>query len=217
MTLVEICPKIRRMCYRVVMPCPKTPFPRANIPDAFHKWVQAARKERGWSQERLAGKAGMARKTIVRLERGATDPSSRLVNALLRDEVLGRQLKHIPGWEADDPDEWKRGPRARAARLCTGQTLAQIVSKAGGSIASLSAFERGLLAPAAYAGHPEHDNGDNVTEGYARALCFESAGEMSAYLSADDPRPWLVEIARRCDRPLPAAALLPTRRIRFVD
>jgi transcriptional regulator with XRE-family HTH domain len=199
------------------MPCPKTPFPRANIPERFRVWVQAARKERGWSQDRLAAKVGVSRKTIGRLERGLTDPSSRLVNALLRDEVLGKKLKPIPGWEVDDPDEWKPGPRARAVRLCTDQTLAQIVSKAGGSVASLSAFERGLLAPVAYVGEPEHDNGDDVTEGYARALCFESADKMREYLSADDPRPWLVEIARRCGRPLPPAALLPTRRIRFAD
>lgn len=199
------------------MPCPKTLFPRANVPRDFGAAVREARKGRGWSKTTLARKVGVAPKTILRLERSETVPGFSLVSALLRDDVLGPSLPSIKGWEYDQPDVWKRGPRARAARRAAGLKLREVVAKAGGSIASLSAFECGLLAPTAYAGDPERDNGDDVSETYAEALRFTDAAEMRAYLRSDDPLPWLAEIARRFGRKLPPAALLPTRRLRSAD
>ena len=91
------------------------------------------------------------------------------------------------------------------------------MAKAGGSIASLSAFERGLLAPVAYAGDAYDDDCDTVSERYACALGFSGADDMKAYLKANDPRPWLAEIAADHARALPAAALMPTRHVPLYD
>ncbi len=200
------------------MPCPKTPFPREALPAKFGEFVMAAREKRKWSRSRLAAKAGVNRKTIARLESKKTTASLQLVRALMRDEVLGPDLPSIKGWELDEPDRWQRGPRARAARLASDQTLAEVVSKAGGSIASLSSFERGLLAPFAFVGRRfEDDDGGGVSEPYAKALGFDDAADMAAYLKADDPLTWLGRIARKYRSPLPAAALLPVPRIPVFD
>lgn len=199
------------------MPCPKTPFPRANVPDDFGTKVRDAREGRGWSKSGLAKRVGVTPKTILRLERSQTVPGLNLVSALLRKDVLGQSLPYIKGWEFDEPDAWKRGLRARAARHASDQNLIDVVAKAGGSIASLSSFERGLLIPKAYGGDPEDDDGNTASEAYAQALGFTGVAEMRAYLEADDPLPWLNEIARRHGRKLPPAALLPTRLVRVID
>lgn len=200
------------------MPCPKTPFPRHALPKKFGDNVEKAREKQGWSKSRLAQKAGVDRKTIARLESGKTTPSLQLVRALMRDEVLGHDLSLIKGWELDDPDSWKRGALVRSARLASGQKLIAIVKLAGGSVASLSAFERDLLAPFAFVGcKPQDDDGSGVSEAYACALGFFDAADMRAYLRSDDPMPWLDAIAKAHGRPLPTAALLPTRRVRDDD
>lgn len=205
------------MCYFGIMPCIKTPYPLSNVPRDFGLKVRKARLERHWSQAVLAKRVGVSRKTIVRLERGLRPPSFKLATALLRQEVLGQTLPTIPGWEIDDPDAWPRGLRARAARHASGQKLREIVAEAGGSVASLSSFERCLLAPEAYGGDPEVDDANSATDAYAQALGFTDAVEMECYLKADDPLPFLTEIARRHGRKLPPAALLPTRRLRLFD
>ncbi|CAM3288857.1 hypothetical protein SPAN111604_14830 [Sphingomonas antarctica] len=212
------------------MPCPKTPFPRAAVPPDFGGTVRELRQAKFWSRAQLAKKVGVARKTIDRLENGLTTPSMRLVAALLRNEVLGKGngtqsgLPPVPGWELDEPDAWKRCARSRAARLASHQTLAEVAAKVkasakeGGSISSLSAFERGMLTPFAFVGRLfKDDGGDSVSEAYAQALGFTDAVEMRDYLESDDPLPWLAQIARRCKRKLPPAALLPTRRVPVLD
>lgn len=199
------------------MPCPKTLFPRANVPHDFGDKVRKAREGRGWSKSSLARRVGVSPKTILRLERGQTVPGLTLVSALIRNDVLGSSLPSIKGWEYDEPDAWKRGLRARAARRASGQTLREVVAQAGGSIASLSSFERGLIVPGDYCGDREDDDGYAVSEAYAKALGFTEAAEMQAYLKSDDPVPQLREIARGHRRRLPPAALLPTRRQRWVD
>ena len=195
------------------MPCPKTPFPRAALPSDFGTTVMMARKAKGWSQRRLATKVGVWRETIARLEAGTTVPSLQLVQALLRDEVLGGNPSLVVAWELDEPDCWKRGQLARAARVASGRTLKEVVAEAGGSIASLSAFERGLLAPVAFAG----DHREDSIKRYALALGFANAADMKAYLKEADPRPWLAKIAARCGRALPPAALMPTRCVPVAD
>ena len=199
------------------MPCPKTLFPRVSVPKNFGDLVNTGRTNKKWSRVQLADMVGVAHKTIARLERRETVPSLQLVRALLRNEVLGRELPLVRGWELDDPDAANRGFRVRAARLASDQTLAEVVAAAGGSIASLSAFERQLLAPIAYAGDPDRDDGHSVTEAYAKALGFVDRDEMKAYLRSDDPLPWLAMIAERHGCDLPPAALLPTKRQRLDD
>lgn len=206
------------------MPCPRTPFPRAAVPADFADKVRALRQAKSWSRAQLAKKVGVTRKTIDRLENRINTPSMKLVAALLRDETLGKGiaaqpgLPLIPGWELDDPDVWKRPARSRAARLASGQTLGAVAASAGGSIASLSAFERGMLTPVAFVGcRFEDDDGKCVSEAYAHALGFTDAVTMREYLASDNPLPWLNDIARRHGRTLPPAALLPTRRLPVID
>lgn len=47
----------------------------------FGKTVQAARLDRGWSQDELASKANLSRPTVSRVERGE-DPSMRTMRKL---------------------------------------------------------------------------------------------------------------------------------------
>lgn len=198
------------MCYKNVMPCPRTPFPREALSASLGTLVRDARETRQWSRAHLARKVGVNRRTIVRLEDGVTKPGVHLVRALMRAEVLGNSLPSIKGWSLNEPYELPRGLLSKAARLASGQTLAQVAVGAGSSTASLSSFERGLLAPRALVG--EDDDGWDASNDYARVLGFVDGAAMREYLKADDPRPWLVAIAKKHGRELPPSACLPVRR-----
>lgn len=44
----------------------------------MHNAVAAIRKERGWSQQKIADELGVSRQTIISIEKGHFDPSLRL-------------------------------------------------------------------------------------------------------------------------------------------
>ena len=98
-------------------------YPRALVPAGVGAEVRRLRNDRRWSQERLASKAGVSRRTIVRLEAGLHLPSSRLVHALERAlDLSARGL--VAAWkDGPDPDMPSLGPRARLARRAMGLTL----------------------------------------------------------------------------------------------
>ncbi|MEV7971941.1 helix-turn-helix transcriptional regulator [Cellulomonas sp. NPDC089187] len=51
------------------------------------------RRERGWSQQRLAEELGVSRQTVISIERGRFDPSLPLAFALAR--VFERRIEEI--------------------------------------------------------------------------------------------------------------------------
>ena len=53
--------------------------------------IQAARVQKGWTQEELADKVGFARNTIARIENGRFSPNADQLYVIL--EVLGLDLK----------------------------------------------------------------------------------------------------------------------------
>ena len=63
----------------------------------FGKSVQAARLERGWSQDELAEKAGVSRPTVSRVELGQ-EPSMRTARRLAT--ALGLSVEIIGGDDA---------------------------------------------------------------------------------------------------------------------
>jgi transcriptional regulator with XRE-family HTH domain len=198
------------------------PASRLRIPADFGKLVKSARRERGWTQARLAKAVDVSRETISRLEIGCTEdadvrsrvmPSPQLVRALLRDEALGKQLPLIRT-ELADPDQPDRGYRAYAARRAAGLTLVVAARAAETSPASLSLFEHSRATPNAIVGPTDEDDGASVIhDGYAKALGFDDATDMSRYIDSDDPQPWLERIAKTQQRPLPPLSRLPTRRV----
>lgn len=198
------------------MPRDRSPRPQDRLPTNFGHLVRVARRKRNWTQAQLARHVGVTRATISRLEtgHGQETPSAQLVRALLRDETLGLTLPVIDVEFADpcDPD---RGYRAAAARRTVGLTLASVARAAGVSPASLSLFERSLAVPIGLVGAVDQDDGVSViNDGYAQALGFAAAADMSDYLSSDDPLLWLRRIAKDKERRLPPLALMPTRRLR---
>lgn len=188
------------------------------VPANFGSQVRGAREARGrvWTQRYLAEKVGVTREFIVRLEKGGEGsgkaPGVNILRALLRDDVLGRFLT-FSEVNLPDVDGSERGLRAYAARRAGKTTLVEAARAAKTSTASVSLFERCLAAPARIVGGQEEDNGRGVTnDAYAAKLGFADAKDMSAYLEADDPLPWLARIAKVRCRPLLPAAILPRKR-----
>lgn len=50
----------------------------------MHNVIPELRRERGWSQQRLADELGVSRQTIISIERGRFDPSLPLAFRLAR-------------------------------------------------------------------------------------------------------------------------------------
>lgn len=59
--------------------------------DKVAEIIQAARVQKGWTQEELAEKVGFARNTIARIENGRFSPNADQLYAIL--EVLDLDLK----------------------------------------------------------------------------------------------------------------------------
>ena len=166
-------------------------FPRSMVPPDLGAKVRDRRLERKWSQERLAMKVGVDRRTIMRIERGQHRPTSHLVHAL--EEVLDL-AKLVPGWKDAAPvGSPSHGPRARLARLAAGLTIAQAASAAGVSPATLSRFELEMGDSPLILGPGDRD-GPIGNERYALALGFSGAADMEAFCMASDETPWLRRI-----------------------
>jgi transcriptional regulator with XRE-family HTH domain len=197
------------------MASPNVLQPRASFPRSFGDALREARTARRWSQAQLAERVGVARDTILNIENGHARAGPHLVRTLLRTEVLGAQLPEVPGWEPfDEPDRSKRGFRAYAARFAAGLTLTEVAQAAKTSTASLSHFERDLAAPKAIVGPKALEHAGVFNDDYAKLLGFADAADMTDYIEADDPLPWLEWIAEARKLELPPPACMPVARHR---
>ena len=144
-------------------------FPRALVPGDIGRTVRDERRRRRWSQARLAEKAKVHVRTIVRLEAGDHVPNSSLVHAL--EHILGFENRGlVKGWkDAADYDRPGRGEIARRRRLEIGLTLEQVAELAGVSAATLSRFERALADPVGLV-DPQLDGLDGLLPRYVAAL-----------------------------------------------
>lgn len=166
-------------------------FPRSMIPKDIGATGRATRLAKRWSQERLARRLRVNRRTVMRLEQGRHLPTSHLVHAL--EESLGIDGL-VPGCK--DPAAAgapSYGPRARLARLAAGLTIAQAARAASASPATMSRFERELGDTSLIVG-PFEGRGSIVNHSYAIALGFLGAEDMDLYCSARDCEPWLRRI-----------------------
>ncbi len=165
-------------------------FPRSAVPKDVGRRIRAARQEREWTQQRLAERAGVERRTIMRLEKDRHVPSSPLIHALER--VLGfGERGLVAGWtEPARPHEvgaW--GPRARLARRFVGLTLATLAKAAGVSAATISRFEREMGDTPLILQDAERGHVGNAQ--YAAALGFNGTQMMTDFLRSKDPSAWL--------------------------
>ena len=105
----------------------------------------------GLSRVALARAAGVAPRTLARIERGEQRPVPATLRALAR--ALGRDVGDLaPGWDRDEEERVTSGAVApglglRALRRRAGLSLAAAATAAGVSPSTLSRFERGLHAP----------------------------------------------------------------------
>lgn len=178
---------------------------------AFAAGLRKARRDRKWSQAELAEKSGVARETIGRIENGS-QPHAQTVLDLIRSRVFAGDEPLLKGWEAfPDAQDKDRSLRARAARRTAGLTLEKVAASAGVSTATLSHFERSIVGPTKIVGPRSKDRGEKlISAKYAKCLGFKGAADMRAYIEADDPKPWLDAIAKKFNKEMPPAALLPT-------
>lgn len=174
-------------------------FPRNAVPRDVGKSVRNARKARKMSQARLAGKVGVTRWAIMRLEAGTHVPNSQLVHSLERILKLGdRGL--VSAWTDPAPHgSPARGPRARLARIRLGFTLSAISAASGVSLATISRFERECGDTPLILG-PAVDRGDGfANDKYAQAHCFLDALEMETFAFSTDLAGWLALLISRRD------------------
>lgn len=75
------------------------------ITDLICARIRALRRQKGWSQDRLAEKAGLSKDAIARIERREREP--RLETLALIGEALGLTLPELL-----DVKEWKMGGEA---------------------------------------------------------------------------------------------------------
>lgn len=104
--------------------------------------MAGGRAARGWSQGKLATRAGLARETVARLEAGGRPPIAdtvfRLEAAL--DLLPGELVPAWPEWAPISLATW--GARSRERRRALGLGLAEVAAAAGVSDSTLSRFER---------------------------------------------------------------------------
>lgn len=165
---------------------PPSRFPVSLIPSGFGSELRAARRERGWTQARLAAAAGLERATVVRLERGgARRPTSdtvfRLEHAL--DMYPARFVQRWREWQPIG--ETEPGARSRERRRSLKLSLAAVATRAGVSPATLSRFEREeRRTPSLVRIETSEDGGEwayLVSERLAAALGFSSLAEHAAF------------------------------------
>ncbi|TPG16401.1 XRE family transcriptional regulator [Sphingomonas koreensis] len=159
-------------------------FPRSAIPMKIGAAVRSERRKLGWSQERLAQKAGVTRWTIIRLERpeGLKHlPTSHLVHAL---QTALDMPQLVIGWtEAASPMTASYGPRCHRARRAAGISQQEVAEAADISAATLSRFERELCFPLGIL--RETASGDYVLHNvaFAHALGFDGLDALEIYCS----------------------------------
>lgn len=127
----------------------RLPFHRSNLPAGAGVKLKAARIGAGRSRREIAEAAGVAPRTLARIERGEQLPRwptlDRLCGALGIDPYLV-----APRWSADaydvptDPGAVP-GLGLRALRRKRGLSMEALSEASGVSVSTFSRFERGLL------------------------------------------------------------------------
>ena len=167
------------------------PFHFANLPSGVGVKLMEARKEAGRSREDVAAAAGIAMRTLARIERDQQKPLWPTLKRLC-DELAVSDYSVAPRWSSDQ-DEVLTDPAIapgvglRALRRERGVSMAQLAKASGVNIATFSRFERGLLASRKLARRLDAQGGlrseaDFVlhNEAVAEALGFKSSKELHA-------------------------------------
>lgn len=143
--------------------------------------LRQARRERGWTQARLAEKAGVARETIYRIERGRMpfgDTAMRLC------EVLGfdRAKLSLDQPETDAIYSHPSDAYLRDRRRELGLTLKKVAAAAGISVATLSRFERNKGSRLASIPHMADVPGVQLAnDALAHVLQFRDSRELTIF------------------------------------
>lgn len=162
---------------------------RAAIPTSVGAAVRGARLKRGWTQQRLANRSRVSRKTVSRIELQGSPDADTLMRICSALEICVVDL--VPAWDKPEDDDVPSledplfGYRIRKRRRELGIKLTTAAAAAGVSVATLSRFERlgsasTALLTAVYADDPEGEVFlDKV--GLAHALGFDDAAALDAY------------------------------------
>lgn len=114
--------------------------------------VVSARVDAGLTRIALSSAAGVAPRTLARIERGAQRPTPATLRALAA--ALGVTLDDLaPNWGRDEDERLTSGAVApgvaiRVLRRRCGLTQADLAAAAGVSVATVSRFERAMHARA---------------------------------------------------------------------
>lgn len=179
---------------------PALAFSRGRLPQCLGDVIATVRKGAGLARIDLASAAGIAPRTLARIERGAQRPSPPTLRAVAA--ALGLRLGQLaPLWAEDEGERVISGAVApgvavRVLRIRRGLTQADVAAAAKISVATLSRFERGLHAPRGITALGDRANGAAgrdclaITSGkMARVLGFETPFELTracAMIEADD-------------------------------
>ena len=162
---------------------------RSAIPDGVGQTVRTARRSRRWTQQRLADRSGLSRKTVCRVEAGGAPDADTLLRVC---EALALPvLELVPAWakpEDDDPPSLGDplfGYRVRRRRRELGIRLEEAAAAAGVSVSTLSRFERlasasTVLLKPLYADDPDGEV-RLENDGLAKLLGFADTDALNAY------------------------------------
>lgn len=120
--------------------------------EAAASLLRLARRERGWSQRRLAAEAGVPTSTVGRIESGARQPSLVMLSRLLAAADLEPRIHLEPYDDHDDVLDARRAAltadqRAEADEAFAATTALLAASRATGPVGRTSRPGR-VLAPA---------------------------------------------------------------------
>ncbi len=148
-------------------------FARSDLKNVGDR-VTAARLDLGLSRRALAELAGVAARTLARIERGDQQPWPGTVRRLaVALQVTFETL--APEWADDEYNRPRSGATHlgvgfRYIRLARGMPLAKVAQIAGTSISTLSRFERGLHATRAARSPNAGQSGSAASPIMARAM-----------------------------------------------
>ncbi len=127
----------------------RLPFQRTDLANDIAEILKGARLRAGLSRRDAADAAGIASKTIARIERGEQKPTWETLDRLC--EVMDFSASTVASqWVSDDIDrpvysQSTPGPGFRLLRQSRGMTLVGLSKASGVSVSTLSRFERCLV------------------------------------------------------------------------
>lgn len=173
---------------RTMAPRENGPYSRRELPSDLGARIRAARCAR--SRAAFAGDAGIAARTLARIERGQQRPTPTTLGRIA--VVMGRSLEELaPAWGRDEEERVRSGEIApgvavRHFRSKASLTLVELGRASGISASLLSRFERGLLAPRCITRVGDAEFGADsphhlviTSLGMAQALGFASARDLT--------------------------------------